>query len=187
MRITGLCGFSGVGKDTVAEILVRHHNFIRIGLADPLREMLWALNPIVAAEGLRVREIVETLGWDQAKRTHAEIRQLLQRMGTEAGRKILGEDIWIQTAHERIPFNAVKNHNLGVVIPDVRFPNEAQWIHDIGGKVVRITRPGYGPVNSHISDAGIPEDLIDWTIDNGIDTSYDPEHIRAEVNRMLTF
>jgi hypothetical protein len=32
----------------------------------------------------------------------------------------------------------------GVVIPDVRFPNEVEAIEKAGGRVVRIVRPGAG-------------------------------------------
>jgi hypothetical protein len=86
-------------------------------------------------------------GWDSAKRD-PEVRRLLQRMGTEAGRNIHGEDCWIRIAKRKVD-EAPGN----VVITDVRFANEAQAIRSWGGKVIRIERPNVGPVNGHASEA----------------------------------
>ena len=36
--ILGLVGFASSGKDTVADYLVRNHNFNRIAFADPLKD-----------------------------------------------------------------------------------------------------------------------------------------------------
>ena len=35
--IVGLVGFAGVGKDTLADILVRDHGFVKMSIADPLK------------------------------------------------------------------------------------------------------------------------------------------------------
>jgi hypothetical protein len=40
-----------------------------------------------------------------------------------------------------------------VVITDVRFANEAAAIRSWGGEIIRIDRPGVGPVNGHVSEA----------------------------------
>jgi hypothetical protein len=39
MTILALAGKAGVGKDTMADILVKKHGFTRVSLADPLREL----------------------------------------------------------------------------------------------------------------------------------------------------
>lgn len=37
MNLIGMCGAAGSGKDTVADILVRDHGFVKIALADPMK------------------------------------------------------------------------------------------------------------------------------------------------------
>jgi hypothetical protein len=77
----------------------------------------------------------------------------------------IADDIWVRTVLEN-------NANVpALVIPDVRFPNEASAIKARGGIIVRIKREGYEPVNNHISETayqdqditlwnnGTPEDL----------------------------
>ena len=71
-------------------------------------------------------------------------RQALQLMGTEAGRNVFHEDIWILSMEKRLDPN--KNY----VITDTRFPNEVEMIHRMGGKVFRISR---GPEPAWFNDA----------------------------------
>ena len=184
-QIIGLCGFAQSGKDTAAKYLINNLGFHRVAFADPLRRGLYALNPIIHISpamihtlkisslyndkdsikdgdyGLfvRLRVIVDLIDWDEAKKID-EVRQLLQRYGTEAGRNIHGEGCWIEAAARAMKGQA------RVVVTDCRFPNEAKAIREWGGKVVRIARKGVKSVNSHVSDKGLPEDMIDLTITN---------------------
>jgi hypothetical protein len=166
MRLIGFTAAARSGKDSAANYLIDEHNFTRVAFADPIRQILHALNPIVVCFGLcdeamkRVQDVVSCHGWDEAKVLYPEIRYLLQRLGTEAGRNILGPNVWVDLA-----MSQAKKYER-VVITDCRFPNECQAIHDHGGTVIRITRPGVGPVNSHVSDQPLPDELIDFTIVN---------------------
>ncbi len=45
------------------------------------------------------------------------------------------------------------------VVSDMRYRNEAQAIRHRGGVLIRIERPGVGPINDHISE----HDLDGWT------------------------
>lgn len=82
------------------------------------------------------------------------VRDLLQRMGTEAGREQIHPDIWVNAL-----FSKYKQQELGEdiedgtrymvkgdypnwIITDVRFPNEVKAIEDRGGVVIKIHRPG---------------------------------------------
>ena len=64
-------------------------------------------------------------------------------------------------------------------MPDVRFPNEAEFVRQSGGIVVRIERPDHGPVNQHVSDAGQSEIKVDLTIVN----DGTPEDMLVELER----
>ena len=49
-----------------------------------------------------------------------------------------------------------------MVIDDLRFPNEAHMVRDLGGEVWLVRRRGFKPSDdNHSSEAGITEDLID--------------------------
>lgn len=188
--IIGLHGVSQSGKDTSAKVLIEKFGFKRIAFADKLREMLYALNPIVvipfdmlvqwdaegfaAAEGEaglvgfdseynvafgRLDTLVRTVGWDNAKQV-PEVRELMQRQGTEAGRNIFGENFWVAAAMSEI------GDSNAVVFTDVRFDNEAEAIRNAGGFIIEVVRPGYEPVNDHASDAGLSGDLIDAIVLN---------------------
>jgi hypothetical protein len=149
-QIIGFTGFAQSGKDTIAQQFVKNLGYERIGFADALKSILYALNPKIELFNndyighWHVKNIVDNQGWEAAKK-EPEVRQLLQRLGTEGGRVALGEDIWVKTL-----FNSP--HGAKIVIPDVRFQNEADEIRRRGGKVIRIMRPGVGPVNDHASD-----------------------------------
>jgi len=103
--------------------------------------------------------MVDQHGWDWAKNNVPDVRRLLQRLGTEAGRDILGVNIWVDTAFARVD-------NDKVVVTDVRFPNEADGIRQRGGEVVRIERPGVGPRNNHPSETSLLDYEFDVTIYN---------------------
>jgi len=165
MEIIGLSGYARSGKTTIAQLMVKNHGFECIAFADAMRNMLYATNPIIVLfyeekfrEVTRLQQLVDTLGWDQAKVEYAEIRELLQRFGTEGGRKFLGEEIWVETL-----FKNAKTDR--IVIPDVRFPNEAKAIRDRSGSIIQVARTGLGPVNGHQSETLLENDW-DYSITN---------------------
>ena len=169
MTIIGFCGYAQSGKDTAAKFLV-DRGFKRLAFADILRQSLYNLNPLVV-QGRRVQEIVDAVTWDVAKVEFPEIRQLLQRLGTEVGRDLYGENFWVDRVMAQVKSSG------DYVITDVRFPNEEAAVHQAGGKVIRIVRQGVGAVNTHVSDTGVDQLRIDGTILN--DDSL--EHFQSQV------
>ena len=149
--IIGVCGVAGAGKDEVAAHLVRHYGFTRYGLADPVKEAIYTLNPHISNQ-TTVKNAVDTLGWDAAKRAYPEVRRLLQVMGTEVGRRIFGEEVWTGLFEDW----AMASSDENIVVPDVRFKNEADYFtpsrYGERRLLIRVTRPGVGPVNGHASD-----------------------------------
>ncbi|MEU0674503.1 hypothetical protein ABZ330_16720 [Streptomyces sp. NPDC006172] len=162
--IIGLSGYSRAGKDTAAQALV-DRGWRRAGYADKLRDFLYALDPLIpghyGAGTLRLRKLVDATGWEYAKVTYPEVRALLQRAGTEAGRKVLGANVWVDALfreHEDAP---------ALVVSDVRFPNEAQAVSDRGGILIRVDRPGVGPkrsANGQVHESEVA--LDDWPFDH---------------------
>jgi hypothetical protein len=175
VEIIGLSGYARAGKDEVAKTLAKSHGFSHIAFADKLREFLAAVNPIVAPSKERyftrskvvvnLEEVLDAYGWDGYKVTEfePEVRRLLQRLGTEAGRKVLGENVWVDAALTGWPEDAK------IAVSDVRFPNEAQRIKDMGGVIWRVNRPGVGPANSHPSETALDDWDFDWVYENRSD------------------
>lgn len=156
--IIGLSGYARSGKDTVAELLVLNYGFKRMAFADGIREALLALNPILH-DGYRLNELVQMYGWEVAK-AKDEVRRLLQVMGTEVGRKLINEDVWVWLLFNKI------NTDERIVIPDVRFPNEARMIEQQGGELWRINRHNHSAVNDHVSEHAMDNYMFQRVIYN---------------------
>jgi hypothetical protein len=150
--IIGLSGYAQSGKDTVAELLCLNYGYHRVSFADPMREALMRLNPVINSQPLAC--LVDDYGWDVAK-SNPEVRRLLQVFGTEVGREMFGENFWVELAFKQSPQERV-------VFTDVRFPNEAQAIIDKGGQVWRVQREGHKPVNLHASETA----MDNWRFDD---------------------
>jgi hypothetical protein len=165
--LVGLSGYARSGKDTAAEALVAD-GWERRAFADSLRRFLYALNPMVLPSGTRLRSFVNAYGWETAKTTCAEVRELLQRCGTEAGREVIGRNVWVDATLGDLTYLEQRQP---VVVTDVRFPNEADYIKHHGGIVVRVNRPGVGPNTKpdgtvHGSETALDGYPFDFVIDN---------------------
>ncbi len=173
--VVGIGGYARAGKDTLANLMVEHMGFQRRAFADSLRNVLYATNPIIdgTGSGLRLADVVDRIGWDQAKVEYPEVRSLMQRLGTEGGRRHISTDIWSRTLFESL-HSAPR-----LVIPDCRFPDEAADIHRRGGYVLLIERDGVGPVNDHVSE------LCDISPDVIITNNGDPLDMVEQVRDFL--
>lgn len=168
MEIIALSGYARTGKDEAAKVLVEEFGYTRVAFADKLREVLYALNPMVEGVGRMsddptfVQDVIKEYGWDGYKETtwKDEIRRLLQRLGTEAGRQTMWDGIWVDAAFANQPDDA------RIVVTDCRFENEANAVTQRGGKVWRVNRSGVGPINNHISETGLDEYAFDVIINN---------------------
>ena len=167
-----LTGKAGCGKDTAGRWLVERHGYRRASFADGVRDVLLAIDPVVVlgpqhtadadglqSRGIRLSTIVERHGWERAKRLQ-EVRTLLQRTGTEAGRDIFGPDVWVNLLMER-----VRHETRPLVVTDVRFPNEADACADLGAVVVRIRRDGAG-AGAHVSETAMDGYPVAYEVDN---------------------
>lgn len=165
MRVIGLHGFGGVGKDVVADMLGAHYLFERIAFADPLYRGLSAMfgiDPTNRTSEAKRAEVAET---------NRTLRELLQSLGSGWGRDQVDADVWVRMTAKRLREiehgAALVEYELpGVVFTDVRMANEAQYIKSLGGEVWKLTRPGVGPVNDHSSENGLPFTLVDKWLHN---------------------
>ena len=155
-RIIGLNGVARAGKDTVAGILHDLYGYEVFSYSETLNDALIALNPWVddgrlptgEPDVIRYADLVSSVGYEKAKEI-PEVRRLLQAMGTEVGRNMFGENIWVDALMKKIKGKPK------VVITNVRFPNEAEAVWSRGGEVWEVTRPGFAPALGHVSDTAL--------------------------------
>lgn len=160
-NLIGMSGYAQSGKDTVGKILVDQRGFRRLAFADSLRQLAIEVDPVVAVYDLgptlvHLSEVVESYGWEGAKQVR-EGRRFLQDLGTSC-REILDPDCWIKPVERQL----LSDRGFPTVITDVRFPNEAKLIKQLGGVVWRISRPGFGAVNEHASERAMDS----WAFDH---------------------
>ncbi|CAB4123624.1 hypothetical protein UFOVP46_60 [uncultured Caudovirales phage] len=173
--IIGLSGFARSGKDTVANYLVSNYGFTKVSFADPMREALYRLDPkieIADMHGVSLAVAVDGLGWEQLKEESPDVRPLMQRMGTEVGRNMFGQNFWVEQA-----MKLVAQHE-NVVLADVRFKNEADAILESDGVLWRVSRPGFEAVNAHISE----RDLDDYHFTSHITNDKTVESLHSTVD-----
>lgn len=158
--IIGVTGYKRSGKDTIADVLATDYEFTRLSFAGPVYQMVFNLNSYITPRGRRTQDLIAEFGWDLAKETFPEVRRQLQAMGTECGRDLLGESIWIDTWERSLPEGQRR-----IVVPDVRFPNEVARIRKLGGVIWRVRRPGTAP-DGHRSESDLEQIVPDAVLSN---------------------
>lgn len=127
MKLVGISGKAGTGKDWVFRNVLRPLGFRNWSLAWHFK--VWLVGRSAATH-------------DEVFHTKPEhVRTLLQQEGTERGRLVYGEDVWCNTALEWFRLLEEEWGCDKWVVPDVRFPNEVQFIQQAGGRVYRINAP----------------------------------------------
>jgi hypothetical protein len=138
--IIGVIGFIGSGKGTAADILVEKHGFVKLSFADAVKDATAAIfgwqRSLLEGDTDESRKFRETKDewWSNKFDRDFSPRLALQLMGTEAGRDVFHKDVWVYALERKMEM--YKN----VVIADVRFPNEIEWMQSKGGFAVRVCR-----------------------------------------------
>lgn len=149
-NIIGIGGKLASGKDAISDHLVEKHGWTKLGMSDALGEALLALDPYVPVEKkflwffdrisfIRYSTLFNEVGYTQAK-VNDEVRRLLQKLGTEVGRKIIDEHTWTNIVERRAQ-EALDAGAPGVIITGIRYPNELLMIEDLIGELWWVERP----------------------------------------------
>jgi hypothetical protein len=211
-QVVGLIGLKGSGKDTAASFL-KARGFVRVAFADALYQEV-ADTYGVQLDLLQNRDTKETplealaLKHCRDSRfiavcrrldpygTNEEFlekwrspRQILQWWGTDYRRKIDKDSYWLDLIRGII--NAYPETDF--VITDVRFPNEADFVTALGGKLARIRRPSLDALAAleressgtfaHPSETA----LLDWVTDyEFINEDGNPERLKDEILQVFS-
>lgn len=153
-RVIGFAGYAGCGKNAAAEAT----GGLVLGFADPLYAALAAMLGVPESQ-LRARATKEL-----PLACGASPRDLLRTLGTEWGREIVREDLWVWRARQRIE-EATAIGTAVIAICDVRFPNESAFVRSQGGQLWWISRPGV-EAGGHTSDRALAAEDCDRVIEN---------------------
>jgi len=152
--IIGLAGKARAGKTTAADYISAKYEIPTYAFADPLKAaacQLFGIAPQMAygTGGYDREQIVPQWG--------ISVREMLQKLGSECMRMNFGADFWTKRAE------IVTNQHRHLIISDVRFDNEADWVKSKAGIVINITRES--SINSsHASERGVSK--TDHQIEN---------------------
>ncbi len=125
------------GKTSVAHSLVLEHGYALRPFAGPLKRMV---RQFLREGGLSPSMIDRCLDEGKEEALPGALaafgtpRRLMQTLGTEWGRQCVGEDVWLQL------WLSGASTDKRCIADDVRFPNEAQAIRDLGGEVWVVVR-----------------------------------------------
>ena len=155
MRLIGIAGPARAGKDTLCSYMLDNLGgvWLRSSFADPLKEMLRAI-------GVDCSDDAKAVVSDDYGVTP---RHMMQTLGTEWGRHMIDGDIWVK-AFARL------NAGKCVIVPDVRFENEADLVRE-HGVLIHLTGRG-GIEGNHASENPIEFKPGDIVIDNSRDLAW---------------
>lgn len=137
MKLIGIAGKKYSGKDTLAKLMLEYDPSIFVThFADRLKDEIASICDVS-------REQI-----DQNKEL---FRPMLQWWGTEYRKRFCNnENYWINSLHE-----SIQDLPCPVVVSDVRFPSEAEYIRSQGGILIKIIRPGLESSDNHLSETAL--------------------------------
>lgn len=155
--IIGFSGRKGSGKSFFSSYLVKTYGFKELSFAGPLKKGLkhiFNLTEEQLTDPIKKEEFIPRL--------NASPRQLMQWMGTDVIREEFNNkfsyrgSVWVDNVREQIRRLRKENRDVNIVISDVRFMNEVDMIHELGGIIVNVITPRelleYGPNDRHKSE-----------------------------------
>jgi len=174
MILIGLGFRKQSGKDTAGDLLVRNHGFRKLAFAAPLKTAAAAIFGFTDEQLNGSEKEVPDPFWGFTP------RWALQELGTRGVRQAIREDVWVRSMEKKL--SRIPDFVPGVVITDVRFPNEADMILRRGGHVYRVDRPGLPELGEHASETAM-ESYDRWT--GLLDNSGTLADLSVRVNQLV--
>ncbi len=172
--LIGIHGDIGSGKDTLAAFMKEHADdnqrpcFIK-GMAHSLRmEVAEFLSTHLPQAHPAYGDIKKCFQLLEDRDTKEQFRGLMRWWGTEYRRMLFGQQYWVDQHWSWAQYMASIEQHPIIIVPDVRFPNEANYITDNGGVVLEIVRPELLADKSHVSDTGLADYRFHGTLLNDL-------------------
>jgi hypothetical protein len=164
-KLLVLTGYAGCGKGAAADWLVGECGWERVKMAGALKHMLRAMYEYA---GLRAKEIDRRIEGDLKEGSDAVLcgatpRHAMLTLGTEWGRDMIDESLWVRLAAARV--QRLMADGVHVVVDDCRFLNEAEMLWGLGAKFVRIERDEVKAI-AHESERYVEQLPCDFRVDN---------------------
>ena len=187
LAVVGLGGWARSGKDVIADELVNGYGWVKVGMSDALNDALLALDPIVEPyTGWSYSDHLKRCGGDYAKaKKLPEVRNLLQRLGTDVVRDLIDPDAWVKLTLRTIG----KLHEAGhdkIVVTGIRFKNELKMIQELNGWPIWVSRSTVDPANSHPSEFALNPLHFSLEVANDGDDFVAPRQRAHYINQLAT-
>jgi len=153
-RIIAFAGPAGVGKSTAARYLTtepRLGNVTVLSFATPMKKMVSTILPL--GMGAFTQENKNDPAHGLCGKSP---RYLLEAIGTEWGKELIGQEIWLEIVANQIHTGGADTY----VIDDLRTDQEARYIHELGGMVIELSRAGVDYDRTHVTSSPISQDLV---------------------------
>lgn len=165
------------GKDTIGEYLVKKYSFVQESFAYPLKEYIGRQICGFTDKQLYgdLKEVVDPI-WGLAP------RKMLQTIGTDALREVVNDNFWIIPMRRKIAEH--QRNNRAVVVTDVRFPNEADFLKSMGAHLIRLDRDNLDFMSNreHSSEISL-EEYSGW--DDVVTNNSSLEELYLQVDKLL--
>ena len=166
-HIIGIAGPAHSGKDTLADYIITKLPYQKMSFADPMKRMLQRGLGLTRSQLWGdEKEIIDS-------RYGCTPRHMLQTIGTEWGRNLVSDGIWV-SALDALLSARKQYRETKFIVPDVRFENEAAFVRE-HGTLIHIQGRDQGVGKGHVSEEGIAHKSDDLLIDNDdlIETFYE--------------
>lgn len=169
MQLIGIAGKARSGKDTIAKWFGKERDAFHSAFAFPIKQAVIGMFAPLTGIGW---EHFENTELKEAPLLHIGVspRALAQALGTEFGRECVHPDVWVMMTESYLKSCQVWGKpNQVIVMSDLRFENEAEWLRRNGGVVIHVTRQGADGsvgIQGHASEAGIVIETGDLLIHN---------------------
>lgn len=162
--IIGILGKKYSGKDTIADYFVENFNFQKYTLASTLKSICKLLFNFTDEQlNTSQKEIVDDV-WNISP------RKCMEFLGTDIFRNEInelipniGDNFWIKVLTSKI--NNDNKHN-NIVISDVRFQNEIDYIHKLGGIIIKVQKHDNPNYEYSSIENNIDTLIGDYVVDN---------------------
>ena len=143
--LIGIVGLKRSGKDTVANYLIKNYNFAKISAAEPIKDIARIIFPhwdesiietnkkdeIEPITGIIPRDLFKWIGTDIFQFSIYDKFPQLQNY-------IPPRNMWVNIMEQK--YKKLINEDKNVIVPDIRFVHEAEFIIRNNGKLIYLDK-----------------------------------------------